>query len=115
MASLGRELRLLDEDGSFGACGDSRVWDVCRQRHELSLKSSRGPAGSCFFNCSSTAFADFVAGLFAVYSLMVLLIDVLELSGWFWLRNEEPNELDFDTQEAAEIPGLKVACDDKRD
>ena len=56
-----------------------------------------------------------VAGLFAVYSLIVLLFDALELSGWFWLRNEEPNELDFDTQEAAEIPGLKVVCDDKRD
>ncbi len=61
------------------------------------------------------AFAEFLSGLFAVYSSIVLLFDALELSGWFWLKNEEPNELYFDTHEAAEIPGLKVVCDDKRD
>ena len=61
-------------------------------------------------------FAEFVvAGLFSEYSLMVLLVEALELSGWFCLRNEDPNELDFETHDAAEIPGRKIFCEDKSD
>ncbi len=104
--SFGWALRVWEEDGSCGAREVS---------HGGGVQSSEDTSGSCFSE-GSTAFDEFVvAGLFAVYSLMVFLLDTMELSAKFCFMNEEPSELDFETHDAAEMPGLIVFCEVKSD